>query len=138
MLFAGMTTSVKVYCRYSCTCSMINKQTRTIHFYCGSVFLFFLQFKKSTWDFLGFNFGSGDILRFCFKSEGFFWVLIPDSIRTSPSVLIQRTPPPPPPPWGAVPLQTGHLHCYVEILSETVNSMLQNLSYPFQARHFSC
>ena len=59
MLSAGMTTSVKVYFRYSCTCSMINKQTRTIHFYCGSVFLFFLQFKKSTWDFLRFNFGSG-------------------------------------------------------------------------------
>ena len=30
-------------------------------------FCIFLRFKKSAWDFLGFNFGSGDFIGFCWK-----------------------------------------------------------------------
>ena len=47
----------------------------------------FLQFENSEWIFLG----SGDFLGFCFKSEGFFGVLIYDLIPTF-LFLTRRTP----------------------------------------------
>ena len=46
-----------------------------------------------TWDFWGVNVWSRDFFGFCWKPQGFFWVLTFGSIRSSPSLEIPSTPP---------------------------------------------
>ena len=58
-------------------------------------FLELLRATKTAWDFFGVNFWSKDFFGFCWKPQGFFWVLTFGSIRSSPSLEIPSTPPSP-------------------------------------------
>ena len=52
-----------------------------------------LRLGISAWDFLGVNVWSRDFFGFCWKPQGFFWVLIFAPIRSSPSLETRSTPP---------------------------------------------